>query len=142
MPREKLETDLRNAIDFKHSQYAKDSFYNGIDATGGFMSKYMGRSMMFKMDIDSYDYQRPDNRKHRIDQMIATKKFMVGMQMHKVPQLRFPFATRRVVGRVKPGEVERQARQTASRKKTRGDVELLCKYMLFKNNKFMPGKMV
>jgi hypothetical protein len=73
--------------------------------------------------------------------MIA-KKFMVGMQMHKMPQIRYPVATHRIVGRVNPGEVERKQRKMLERKQTRSDVELLCKYMLWKNNKFMPGKMV
>ena len=47
-----------------------------------------------------------------------------------------------MVGRTWPGEVERQMRKAGERKTTRGDVELLCKYMLYKNKKFMPGKMV
>ena len=98
---------------------------------------------MFKMPDRSDGLNTSfDQRQHRIDQMIATKKFMVGMQMHKEPVIRYPYATRRVVGRTWPGEVERQMRKTGARKQTRSDVEALCKYMLFKNGKFMPGKMV
>jgi hypothetical protein len=74
--------------------------------------------------------------------MIASKKFMVGFQMHKQPEIRYPVATHRIAGRVKPGEMERKARMTGERKQTRTDVEQLCKYMLWKNGKFMPGKMV
>ena len=62
--------------------------------------------------------------------------------MHKQPKIRFPVATHRVCGRVNPGEAERKKRMMLERKQTRSDVELLCKYMLYKNHKFMPGKMV
>ena len=103
----------------------------------------MGRSFMFKMPDRSDGLGTSfDQRQHRIDQMIATKKFMVGMQMHKEAVIRYPYATNRVVGRTWPGEVERKMRKTGARKQTRSDVEALCKYMLFKNGKFMPGKMV
>ena len=62
--------------------------------------------------------------------------------MHKSPKIRYPFATHRVVGRTWPEEAHRQQRQAYDRKQTRSEVDQLCKYMLWKNNKFMPGKMV
>jgi hypothetical protein len=103
----------------------------------------MGRAFVYKLPhrLPSGNPGK-DARDHRIDQMMVVKKFMVGMQMHKQPKIRFPAATHRICGRVKPGEEERKKRMRLERKQTRADVELLCKYMLWKNNKFMPGKMV
>ena len=107
-----------------------------------FVSKFMGSAYVFKLKT-SHGVNNPvDQRAHKIDVMLATKKVMVGLQMHKMPQIRYPYATKRVCGRVNPGEVERKARKAGERKQTRADVEMLCKYMLFKNGKFMPGKMV
>ena len=60
----------------------------------------------------------------------------------KLPEWRYPVATRRIFGNINPGEYERRARKTSDRKKTRGEVELLCKFMLFKKKKFTPGKLV
>ena len=103
----------------------------------------MGRAYVYRMPqrLPSGNPVK-DTRDHRIDQMMAVKKFMVGMQMHKQPKIRFPVSTHRICGRVNPGEKERKQRMMLERKQTRSDVELLCKYMLFKNHKFMPGKMV
>jgi hypothetical protein len=55
--------------------------------------------------------------------MIAVKKFMVGLQMHKQPKIRYPIATHRIIGRTWPGEERRKLRMTAERKQTRSDVE-------------------
>ena len=62
--------------------------------------------------------------------------------MHKEPEIKYSFALKRANGRVKPSEVRRKIRKTNERKTTRANVEALCKYMLFKNNKYVPGKMV
>lgn len=67
---------------------------------------------------------------------------MIGLQMHKEDEIRYSYALKRAAGRVKPAEVRRKTRKTRERKTTRAHVEALCKYMLFKNNKYMPGKMV
>ena len=74
--------------------------------------------------------------------MMALKKFSVGFQLHKEPAIRYGYATHRVIGRTKPGEVRRRTRIAGKRKETRADVQQLCKYMIFKGGKFMPGKMV
>lgn len=55
---------------------------------------------------------------------------------------KYPTAVRRIFGGVPKGETERRARKTGERKTTRAQVELLCKFMLFKKGKFTPGKMV
>ena len=138
----KGDRDLKEALDFHNCPSIQSDMGPWYDAGDGPNAKFMGRSYFFKMPERSNGIGQTDNRQHRIDQMMVTKKYMVGMQMHKVPVIRFPYATRRVVGRVKPGEVERKARKTGARKQTRSDVVALCKYMLYKNGKFMPGKMV
>ena len=62
--------------------------------------------------------------------------------MHKRPQIRYPVASHRICARVNKGEEERKYRKAGERKQTRADVHMICKYMIFKNKKFMPGKMV
>ena len=62
--------------------------------------------------------------------------------MYKVPKIKFPNYTHRAAGRTWPGEEERQLRKTLLRKATRNQADMLCKFMLFKKGKFMPGKMV
>jgi len=67
---------------------------------------------------------------------------MTGCQMFKQPEIKFPYAPHRAAGRIKPCMVKRHERNMGERKKTRAQVKDLCKYMLFKQSKFMPGKMV
>jgi len=67
---------------------------------------------------------------------------MQGNSMYKLPILKFPYATHRAAGRVNPGEAERQLAKAKSRKATRAQADMLCKFMLFKKGKFMPGKMI
>jgi hypothetical protein len=74
--------------------------------------------------------------------MKVAKQVIQGCGLTKLNEWRYPSATRRVFGRVNPGEFERRARKTAERKATRGEVEMLCRYMLFKKKKFTPGKMI
>ncbi len=74
--------------------------------------------------------------------MRAANQFVKGIGLNKLPEVRYPVATHRLFGRVNPGEVERRARKTSDRKQTRGEVEMLCRFMLFKKKKFTPGKMV
>jgi len=105
-------------------------------------SKMMGRCHDFKLPLRLLPDGSVDDYRHRIDVTIATRKWLIGMQNHKEPVVRFPFATRRAAGRTWPGEERRQRRKAASRKATRGDVQTLCKYMIWKAGKFMPGKMV
>jgi hypothetical protein len=82
------------------------------------------------------------NKSHLVEQLRATNQLIKGIQLTKLPEWRYPVATRRVFGNVNPGEFERRARKTSDRKQTRGEVELLCKFMLFKKKKFTPGKLV
>ena len=56
--------------------------------------------------------------------------------------VRFPYATRRVTGRTWPGEERRQVAKMKWRKSMRGQADMLCKFMLFKKGKFLPGRMV
>jgi hypothetical protein len=105
-------------------------------------SKWMGRCHNFKMPERILPDGSVDEGKHRIDVTIASRKWLVGMQNHKEPVVRFPWATRRAAGRTWPGEERRQRRKAAARKTTRGEVQTLCKYMIWKAGKFMPGKMV
>ena len=79
---------------------------------------------------------------HTFEQLRAANSFVKGTGLTKLPEWRYPMATRRIFGRVNPGEVERRARKTSDRKQTRGEVEMLCRFMLFKKKKFTPGKMV
>jgi hypothetical protein len=67
---------------------------------------------------------------------------MQGNSMYKVPLIKFPYATHRAAGRVNPGEAERQLAKAKGRKATRAQADMLCKFMLFKKGKFMPGKMI
>jgi hypothetical protein len=74
--------------------------------------------------------------------MRAVNSFMKQTGMNKSVLIKYPAARIRVFGQVNPGEKERRAKKTSERKTTRAQVNLLCKYMLFKKGKFMPGKMV
>ena len=99
-------------------------------------SKYKGSAYVYKMSNFS------SNKSHLVEQLRATNQLIKGIQLTKLPEWRYPVATRRVFGNVNPGEFERRARKTSDRKQTRGEVELLCKFMLFKKKKFTPGKLV
>ena len=99
-------------------------------------STYKGHSYIYKMNNFS------SVKAHTFEQMRAANQFVKGIGLTKLPEVRYPVATRRLFGRVNPGEVERRARKTSDRKQTRGEVEMLCRFMLFKKKKFTPGKMV
>ena len=99
-------------------------------------SLYKGHSYVYKMSNFT------NTRSHLVEQLRATNQLVRGIGLTKLPEWRYPVATRRVFGRVNPGEVERRARKTSDRKQTRGEVEMLCRFMLFKKKKFTPGKMV
>ena len=99
-------------------------------------SNYKGQAYVYKMN----DFTTA--RGHLVEQVKATNQLVKGIGLTKLPEWRYPVATRRVFGNVNPGEFERRARKTSDRKKTRGEVELLCKFMLFKKKKFTPGKLV
>lgn len=62
--------------------------------------------------------------------------------LNKSILVKYPTARTRIFGQVNPGETERRAKKTMERKNTRAQVNLLCKYMLFKKGKFVPGRMV
>ena len=138
----KYSRELQDSLDYSNCQYVKDFDGPYGNLNDGYLAKYMGRGFVFRLKEHTSGNQEKDQRDHRIDQMMAVKKVMVGIQMHKSPKIRYPFATHRVVGRTWPGEARRQQRQAYERKQTRSEVDQLCKYMLWKNNKFMPGKMV
>ena len=99
-------------------------------------SKIKGNGYVFKMQHIT------DPKVAGIEQLKAAKTFINGLSLPKRVEWRYPTATRRVFGGTYPGEVERKARKTAERKATRAEVEMLCKYMLFKKKKFTPGKMI
>ena len=105
-------------------------------------SKWMGRCHNFKLPQRLLPDGSTDEYRHNVDVTVASRKWLVGMQNHKEPVVRFPWATRRAAGRTWPGEERRQRRKASSRKATRAEVQTLCKYMIWKADKFMPGKMV
>jgi hypothetical protein len=70
------------------------------------------------------------------------KQFDKDLSFHKLPVVKYGAAVHRLGAREAPGEVERQLRKTLFRKSTRNQADMLCKFMLFKKGKFMPGKMV
>merc|ERR1712060_555716 len=74
--------------------------------------------------------------------MNYTTAFFAGTHLHKQPIIQYPNNTRRILGRMWPGEERRKLRKTLERKETRKQAAQLCKFMLFKNGKFIPGKMV
>ena len=74
--------------------------------------------------------------------MNHTHTFMADNMMIKIPIIKYPQATRRLTGRMWPGEDRRRLRKTLERKTTRSEAAMLCKFMLFKKGKFIPGKMV
>ena len=99
-------------------------------------STYKGHSYIYKMS------ETNSARAHLVEQMKAGNSFARQTHLTGSIEWRFPTAKRRIFGGTYPGEVERRARKTGERKTTRAQVELLCKYMLFKKGKFTPGKMV
>ena len=99
-------------------------------------SHHKGASYIYKMSNFS------STRGHLYEQLKASNSLQRGLGLGKLPEVRYPVATRRIFGQVNPGEFERRARKTSDRKQTRGEVEMLCRMMLFKKKKFTPGKMV
>ena len=100
------------------------------------LTKYKGYSFNYKM----YNHHSP--KAHMIEQLKAANQFLKQTGMTNQPEFRYPQATRRVFGQVSPGEQVRRAKKTSERKRTRAQVDVLVKYMLFKKAKFIPGKMV
>ena len=78
------------------------------------VGRYLGRGYMFNIKS-----QPPLGSKLKQDEyignqcLVAAKTFAVGLQLHKQDHIRYPYHTRRVVGRVKPGEVQRQGIKTS-----------------------------
>lgn len=99
-------------------------------------STYKGHSYIYKMS--NFDTARG----HQMECMRTAQNFLKQSGITRKVEFRYPTAVRRVFGNTNPGEKERRARKTGERKQTRGEVELLCKYMLFKKRKFTPGKMI
>ena len=102
---------------------------------------FLGRSYMFKM-TDSEKVDGDKDRQQRMELMAASKEFTIGLKLNMHPRIRYPIATHRVEGRMWPGEDRRKIRKAGERKNTRRDVNTLCKYLIFKHGKFVPGKMV
>jgi len=102
------------------------------------MGRFKGNAYVYRLSPEYAD----EPRKRQMEMSAAVNSFLRGTSMYKEPIIRFPIATRRIAGRTHPGEVERQLRKTLKRKATRNQADMLCKYMLFKKGKFMPGKMV
>ena len=141
-PEGPISPEQKEWIDLKNKPMYMANMGPYFDPDAAFMAKRMGKAYVFDLGEGDTEFHEMDQREQQRNLLLACKKFMVGTQMHKEPILKYPYATHRVVGRVNPGEVKRKARKAGERKRTRGEVQMLCKYMLFKNNKFMPGKMV
>ena len=76
----KKEQVAQEAQDYSHYQTMQDLRGAFGDPGDEFQSKYLGRSYKFKLTppapAESYEEQL---RRQRIDQLMAVKKFMVGM---------------------------------------------------------------
>ena len=83
--RDQLTRDERDAVDFAHCQEVQNNSYIGGDPDCNLVAKYMGRSILFKLNTGENSITKPSAREHRIEQLLATRKFMVGIQLHKVP---------------------------------------------------------
>ena len=104
------------------------------------LSNLKGKAFVYKMNQDYIDQN--NLRMIQMEHSQAINQFMIGNSMHKEPSVKYPYCTHRVDGRVNPGEVERRLKKTLHRKATRSQADMLCKFMLFKKGKFMPGKMI
>eukprot|EP00347_Sterkiella_histriomuscorum_P015053 403358485 len=100
------------------------------------LSTFKGRSYVYRFD-DNLDPQQA-----LVKQLRACNQFMKQTGLNKSREVKHPTAMRRIFGQVNPGETERRERKTMERKTTRAQANLLCKYMLYKKGKFVPGKMV
>ncbi|CDW72818.1 UNKNOWN [Stylonychia lemnae] len=100
------------------------------------MSKHKGYSYVYKFPENS------DAQQSLMKQLRVANTFLKDSGISNSIEAKYPSARIRIFGGTNPGEKERRAKITSARKTTRGQVNLLCRYMLFKKGKFTPGKMV
>lgn len=100
------------------------------------------RGRVFTYIPDQKNYEAGRQKFMEMEHLNMIRQYQIDLSLHKEAHNRFPASTRRVAGRVAPGEAERQLRKKRFRSATRSQAEMLCKFMLFKKGKFMPGKMV
>ena len=130
----------------QHDKYQEFISQPGVKDCLGFLNGHMnpelsnlkGKAYVYRMTPE----YAGNPRMQQMEQMKAVNSFMTGTHMFQQPYIKYPYATHRVAGRMWPGEVERRLRKTKQRKATRAQAEMLCKFMLFKKGKFMPGKLV
>ena len=70
---------MQDALEYDNSPYIKDidgPYGNKID---GYLAKHMGKGYIFKLKEHMSGDPAKDERNHRIDQMMALKKVMVGL---------------------------------------------------------------
>ena len=122
----------------------KESLREGLSFLTGPMdsqlSNMKGRAYIYKMNED---YKKESMAKlQNMQYGMICNEMNSGLALHKHPLVKYPYCTHRVDGRVWPGEERRVMRKTQARKATRTQAEQLCKFMLFRKGKFLPGKMV
>ena len=122
----------------------KPKFYDPLlDRGDPKAARKMGHCPIFPINLEpNMGSFEADERAIKKQVLEAIKKAYVGMKFGERACNKYPIATHRFEGHVNPGERLRRHRITQDRKKTRAQVNLLCKYMLYKNGKFVPGKMV
>jgi len=112
-----IDRELQDLMDFENNKYMKELEGAYGDPEDDECSRLLGRAHVFRMpDRPPTGNDALDERREQMDYLMAVKKWMVGMQMHKQPHIRFPYATRRMCGRTWPGEERRLARKAGARK--------------------------
>ena len=104
----------------------------------GNYSKEKGQHFIFKMPSQNIN----NANAHMLDQVRVANMMAVNLRFFDQDNIKYPYATRRITGRMWPGEDRRQVRKTKIRKMIRSQSEVFCKTMLFKKGKFIPGRMV
>ena len=102
------------------------------------LSKIKGRCFYYPID----EQTRSSQRLQEMEVNRIVNEFQTWFKLDENPWAKYPHATRRMVGRTWPGEARRRLRKTLERKETRRQAAMICKFMVFKGGKFMPGKMV
>ena len=103
-----------------------------------YLSKMKGKAFFYPIDAKLFNNQKLYMME--LDRVI--KEHSKGHKFEALPQYKYTFAIKRGIGRTWPGEERRQLRKTLERKETRRQAAMLCKYMVYKGGKFLPGKMV
>ena len=103
----------------------------------------MGKTISFKINNNPNTGSIEGDHRAISQQFLnCVKKGYIGLKFHERPEIKYPVAMTRIAGHVNPGEKRRQAIKASKRKATRAEVHTLCKYLLYRHKKFVPGKMV